>query len=214
MWVIKIGGSILDQEDSALVQIARTLIDLASSERLLIVTGGGRCANIIRSLDKREDIHDEPSHLLAIVCMHLNAYRLHSLFPKAFIITSDAYTDSKRIPILLPMDTVNSSDLPKSWDITSDTISAYIAKILNAKLILVKDVDGLIKPYPGGKLITEIGVDELFTFQSTPLDSYIPVFLRDNQMGAYLVNGHHPERLEMVIRNQNYIGTHILPCKR
>jgi len=211
MWVIKLGGSVLDQKDSVLIPIARALISMASSERFVIVTGGGRCADVIRALDKREDLPDESSHLLAIFCMHLNAYRFHSLFPEAFIITSDALAKTNRIPILLPLDIVRSSDLPKSWGITSDTISAYIAKLLNAKLILVKAVDGLIAPYPGGKLITEIGVDELFTFQSMPLDSHTPVFLRENQMGAWLVNGHYPERLEMIIRNQSYIGTHILP---
>jgi aspartokinase-like uncharacterized kinase len=143
---------------------------------------------------------------------HLNAYRFFSLQKDNYALVSNV--KGKRgstIPILLPRDIVKSSSLPMTWEITSDTISAYVAKILGGKLILVKDVDGLLDPHPDGELVEEISAKRLFTFQSKPVDSYLPRFLRDNEMGAWLINGGFPERLRMIINNRDPIGTYISP---
>jgi aspartokinase-like uncharacterized kinase len=144
--------------------------------------------------------------------MHLNAYRFFSLHPDNFALVSNVgHERDSKIPILLPRDLVKSSSLSMTWQITSDTISAYVANKLGAKLILVKDVDGLLNPYPDGKLVEEISTERLFTFQAKPVDSYLPRFLRDNEMGAWLVNGGFPERLKMIINNRDPIGTYISP---
>ena len=199
-------------DEGPLDEITGSLIRLSQIDRLLVVTGGGRCANIIRMLDREEELGEIPSHLMAIMCMHLNAYKYSSLYPDDFVLTSDIYLESEnRIPIILPLDLIDHSGLPASWEVTSDTISAYIAKLVGGKLVLVKDVDGLLDPYPGGELVKEISAGRLCTFQSTPVDPYLPRFLLDNALEAWLVNGLHPERLEMIIKNQMPVCTLITP---
>jgi aspartokinase-like uncharacterized kinase len=212
LWVIKVGGSILDQNDRVIRELAKTIIDISRQESLVILTGGGKYADIIRDLDIREGLGSKASHWLAISCMHFNAYRLHSLHPDEFVLTSKVNLNRvSSAQVLLPRDMLKSSSLPMSWEITSDTISAYVAKLIGADLILVKDVDGLVDPHPGGNLVEEISAERLFTFQVKPVDSYLPRFLRDNDMGAWLVNGGYPERLRMVVNKQDPIGTYISP---
>jgi aspartokinase-like uncharacterized kinase len=209
---MKIGGSILDQNDRVARELASTIIDISKQERLVVLTGGGRYADIIRDLDGRQGLGEQASHWLAITCMHLNAYRFSSLHPDDFTLVSNVVQEfDSTIPILLPRDMVKSSSLPISWEITSDTISAYVAKMLGGNLILIKDVDGLLDPYPYGKLVEEIPAKRLFTFQAKPVDSYLPRFLRDNDIGAWLVNGGYPERLRMIVNNRDPIGTYISP---
>jgi aspartokinase-like uncharacterized kinase len=160
----------------------------------------------------REGLGAKASHWLAINCMHLNAYRFYSLHPGDFILTSRINKNlESTTQVLLPKELVKKSSLPMSWEITSDTISAYVAKRIGGNLLLVKDVDGLVDPYPDGKLVEEITAERLFTFQAKPVDSYLPRFLRDNDMGAWLVNGGYPERIRMVVNTQEPIGTHISP---
>ena len=51
--------------------------------------------------------------------------------------------------------------LEKSWDVTSDSIAAYIANLLQAqKLLLVTDVDGIFYEDPKKKLDTKL-IEEL-----------------------------------------------------
>jgi 5-(aminomethyl)-3-furanmethanol phosphate kinase len=56
----------------------------------------------------------------------------------------DAVHDAGKIPVLAPHAWLRAADpLPHSWDITSDSIAAYIAGVLEAsELILLKPVDG------------------------------------------------------------------------
>jgi aspartokinase-like uncharacterized kinase len=212
LWVIKVGGSILDQDDRVTRELARTILDISRQESLVILTGGGKYADFIRDLDLREGLGGKASHWLAITCMHLNAYRFYSIHPDDFVLASQVNRNlGSTAQILLPRDIVKSSSLPMSWEITSDTISAYVANLVGGDLILVKDTDGLMDPYPDGTLVENITADRLFTFQACPVDSYLPRFLRDNNMGAWIVNGGYPERLRMVINNQAPIGTYISP---
>jgi aspartokinase-like uncharacterized kinase len=52
--------------------------------------------------------------------------------------------DAGKIPVLAPYAWIRATDtLPHSWDITSDSIAAFIAGDLGAhELILVKPIDG------------------------------------------------------------------------
>jgi aspartokinase-like uncharacterized kinase len=95
--------------------------------------------------------------------------------------------------ILLPYDLLKKNDeLPHSWDVTSDTIAAWVAlKVGAARFIKVTDVDGV---YIDGELMPEINAGEL-AGKETCLDRDLPNFLMKNKMTCEIVNGNCPGRV-------------------
>jgi aspartokinase-like uncharacterized kinase len=141
--VIKIGGSLLgdiEQLDTALAAITRA----AHSTRLLIVPGGGLFADVVRDVDRRIGLPDDAAHWMAILAMDQYAHLLAARLPAGVVVTTpdDAMRtlDEARIPVLAPSRWMSDADpLPHSWDVTSDSIAAWVAGELRAReLILVK----------------------------------------------------------------------------
>ncbi len=105
-----------------------------------------------------------------------------------------------------------SDELPFSWDVTSDTISAYIAKLLKIeKLILVKDVDGIFardpKKYPETFMLKEITPKELLNIE-TCIDAFLPKFLLlEKGLTCYVVNGLYPERIKQILEGEKPLAT-------
>ena len=73
--------------------------------------------------------------------------------------------------------------LQNSWDVTSDSIAAYIAGRLGAeKVLLLKDVDGVYtedpKKAPNAKLMPSITAQQLSALNKrTSVDAYLPKLL-------------------------------------
>ena len=132
MIILKIGGSLLDSANSLLQEIPR-------SKDILIVPGGGIFANFVR--EKNYD--DDTAHFDAILSM--NRYgRFLSTF--GFPVVTEPVTGGKT-SILLPFDYLKKTDpLPHSWDVTSDSIAAWIAAENHVSLILVKSVTAEFSP--------------------------------------------------------------------
>jgi aspartokinase-like uncharacterized kinase len=139
--VVKVGGSLLAHErrlDAVLATIARA----ARHVRLLIVPGGGPFADAVRGLDRR--LSDDAAHWMAILGMDQYAHVLADRIAGAVIVTSladaRAALDDGRLPVLAPSSWLRQVDpLPHSWDVTSDSIAAWVAGEVGAhQLVLVK----------------------------------------------------------------------------
>jgi aspartokinase-like uncharacterized kinase len=95
--------------------------------------------------------------------------------------------------------------LENSWDVTSDSIAAYVANRVHAgKLVLVTDVDGVYTSNPkvdsDAKLIRKLSAEQLLKMnQRTSVDRYLPKLLLDAQVDCYVVNGLFPERVESIM---------------
>ena len=121
--VVKLGGAVLAEGSlTALAGIPR-------DGRTLIVPGGGPFADMVRAVDDRFDIGDDAAHWAAILAMDQYANALATLVPG--------------LPILAPYRWLRAVDpLPHSWDVTSDSIAAWVAHAVGAeRLLLVKPVD-------------------------------------------------------------------------
>lgn len=121
--VVKLGGAVLAEGSlTALAGIAR-------DGRTLIVPGGGPFADMVRAVDARFGIGDDAAHWAAILAMDQYAHTLAALVPG--------------LPILAPYQWLRAVDpLPHSWDVTSDSISAWVAHAVGARrLLLVKPVE-------------------------------------------------------------------------
>ena len=89
-----------------------------------------------------------------------------------------------------------------SWEVTSDSIAAYISHILNAKLLIVTNVNGIYTQDPkevGSTFISKIDATNLLTFQESSVDEMLPSLLLEFGTICYVVNGKYPERVLSII---------------
>ena len=144
--VIKVGGSLLanvEQLDGVLAAIALA----ARTRRLLIVPGGGPFADAVRDVDRRVGLSDDAAHWMAVLAMdqyaHLLAARVAGGAIVATVRDATRVLDAAGVPVLAPSRWLSDADpLPHSWDVTGDSIAAWVAGQVHARaLILVKAPD-------------------------------------------------------------------------
>ncbi|HUK92597.1 MAG TPA: uridylate kinase [Methanomicrobiales archaeon] len=128
--VVKIGGSLLPEAGDIVSFLEK------SGRSLLIVPGGGPFARLVRSMN----LPDESAHWMAILAMdQFGWYMAAGGLP----VTHDLALPGGAV-ILLPFRILRDRDpLPHTWDVTSDTIAAWVASELGTDLLLLKSVDGI-----------------------------------------------------------------------
>ena len=96
----------------------------------------------------------------------------------------------------------NEDPFECSWDVTSDSIAAYVAHLLNANLLIVTNVNGIYTQEPkepGSTFISKIDAKTLLTFQESSIDVMLPSLLLRYGTNCYVVNGKYPERVLSLI---------------
>jgi aspartokinase-like uncharacterized kinase len=152
--VVKVGGSLLDWP--ALPQrLGEYLKELGGPEGgLLVICGGGGAADVVRHLDAIHKLGEAGSHELAIRALDLTAHVLAAIVPGLVVVSHVGEPCPGRVPVLAPramLEEDESRDLPRTWEVTSDTIAAHLAARLGASsLVLLKSA-----PLPAGA-----GLDE------------------------------------------------------
>src|SRR5574341_2186012 len=149
--VIKIGGS-LSRRPAALRRLMAVIGGLARTRALVIVPGGGRFADQVRREDRRFGLGDSAAHWMAILAMDQYAHLLAELVREAAVVRRRGEIAAGRVNVLAPSRWLRRTDpLPHSWQVTSDSIAAWVARELRARvLVLLKDVDGLFERDPKG----------------------------------------------------------------
>lgn len=217
--VLKVGGS-LAEEFQALRGLLKALGALAGKHRILVVPGGGRFADLVREAQKSLGLSKEASHGMAILTMDLYGLLLGDLAPKAQVTRSlkgaRGIARLGKLPILLPSKLLlRPNPLEASWDVTSDSVAAYVARLLKArKLILVTDVDGVYdedpKVNPRARLLKSVSAEELLGLRKrTSVDTFLPRLLIGSVLECYVVNGRHPERVEAILNGREALYTRI-----
>jgi aspartokinase-like uncharacterized kinase len=210
--VIKVGGS-LAEDPERLTALCHKLSELAKKYAIIVVPGGGRFADAVREYDQRFALSSGISHRMAILAMDQFGLLLSQIIPnsRVFRQLEDAkeLLEAKSVPIFLPSHLMFQEDpLENSWDVTSDSIAAYVASRVNAgKVVLVTDVDGVFTSDPkkrsDAKLIEGLSAEKLSMLnQRTSVDRYLPKLLLEAQVDCYVVNGKYPERVEAVLAGQ------------
>jgi aspartokinase-like uncharacterized kinase len=155
---------------------------------------------------------------MAILGMDQYGLLLADLIPNSQI--TDSLETTKNVPtglvtVFLPSKfiTLNEAELPTSWEITSDSIAAYIAEKLEAeKLLLLKDVDGIFTDNPKknvqATLLEHLTVNELSKMKNeTCVDNYLSTLLKTFKINCHIVNGFYPERIEAILNKQKTTNT-------
>lgn len=209
--VIKVGGSL--QADSRFLRRACDFLTRISRKyRLLIVPGGGGFSRSVRELQSEYGFPDSLAHRLAILGMNAYGLALHSLIPDSTL-TEDLKEKFEGCSILLPYKILEKCDeLEPSWDVTSDSISAWVcSKIGCNKLLLLKMVDGISIM---GELIKEIKAGDLRDIDQSVVDRKLPEILEKRGIMCWILNGKHPSRIEDVLEGRKTICTVVVPNQK
>jgi len=213
--VIKLGGSLIEHGRA----IIRNLRDyaVANNLRLVIVPGGGPFAMAVRAL--ADKLSDEAAHWMAVLAMHQYGLFLangNAEFPLIETLDDiiDRDNDSDKdsdggVSILLPYKILKDDDhLPHTWDVTSDTIAAFIAYKLGERcFIKLTNVDGVLDAE--GKVIERVDIEEIEEIvkrskdNNTCIDNALPGFLSEHNMYCIIVNGRYPQRVKAILAGKN-----------
>lgn len=196
--VVKIGGSLFPEYVDKLCDCFKK-----TDEPLVLVNGGGDLANQIRKYNDKYNYSDDVNHWIAIECMNIIGKLIADKNNNIELITElneiKEIHNKNKIPLLLTYDLLKKEDpLIHSWNITSDSIACWIASKLNAKLLILTNVDGI---YNGNifsnnkKLIKKISANELLFLEETSVDKCLPKLLINYHLNCYIINGKYPERV-------------------
>jgi aspartokinase-like uncharacterized kinase len=174
--VVKLGGSLFNQ----IADIAPIL--LASARPLFIIPGGGLFADLVRQVQ----VNNDAAHWMAIAAMEQYGWFISSFG----ILTTEKMSIPAKTTVLLPYRFFMMNDiLPHTWDLTSDTIAAWVARNLHLDLLLLKSVDGIfINGILQGNVSCPIKTDVIDP-------CFIP-FVIKNGVKATIINGSKPDRVE------------------
>jgi aspartokinase-like uncharacterized kinase len=150
MWVIKLGGSLAAYPDD----LRRWLKELAEAGkgRIVIVPGGSFFADRVRETQKKWGFDDAAAHAMGLRAMEQFGLMLCGLQQGLVPARSEAeirkVLHENQVPVWLPVQTLASENLSPSWDVTSDSLAAWLTHRLAAeRLMLVKSC-----PLPEGEM--------------------------------------------------------------
>jgi 5-(aminomethyl)-3-furanmethanol phosphate kinase len=138
--VVKLGGS------HALSPLLPGWLDAIgrTTERVVVVPGGGPFADAVRMAQPAMDFDDDAAHDMAMMAMAQYGRALTSLADGfVYADTLDALHDALAhgdIPVWSPWPMLRAHpDIPRSWDVTSDSLAVWLAATLGAqRVVLIK----------------------------------------------------------------------------
>ena len=141
--VVKLGGSTAGHEEM------REWIDVlvTAGLPLVIVPGGGAFAEQVRISQRSLHFSDDAAHDMAILAMDQFGIAIAERHPR--LSKAGAIEDFRRawragkVPVWLPSSMARGAeDIPRSWDVTSDSLAAWLCEQIGAeRLLLIKQID-------------------------------------------------------------------------
>lgn len=174
LFVIKIGGG-LAAVPGALERVCGAVSAAGCHHRILVVPGGGPFADAVREFDGTFGLLPDTAHWMAILAMDQYAHVLVQRIPGARLIEEPGAvfetTRPGRVAVLAPSRWMRAADaLPHTWEVTSDSIAAFVAGALDAaRLILIKPSSSppapvdpyFVRALPSGMPYSVVGCDRL-----------------------------------------------------
>jgi 5-(aminomethyl)-3-furanmethanol phosphate kinase len=164
LWIVKLGGSLAHSP-----QLRRWLAVLAGAGgAVVIVPGGGPFADQVRALQKRRRFDDATAHHMALLAMEQYGRMLAGFQQGLCAAASRAEIARARraglTAVWMPTRMALADPaIPASWDITSDSLAAWLARKLRAdRLVLVKSVATAESSVPAAVLARRGVVDPAF----------------------------------------------------
>ena len=208
--VVKVGGGLgRGAGDDALRALCTALGELGERHPLLVVPGGAWFADAVREADRRFALPATTSHRMAVLGMEQLGWLLSELIPGA-VRCAQPHADARGTTVLLPAG-LALDELPASWQVTSDSIAAWVAGQAGAdRLVLVKEDDGLFADWPPrGDPIARMTVAELAQMRPAGVDEHLPTVLAGARFETWVISGRDPRRLTELLDRGTSVGTRI-----
>ncbi len=146
LWVVKLGGSLAGWPD------LKAWVRLLAGSRvvdLVVVPGGGPFADQVRAAQGRWRFSDRIAHRMAVLAMEQYGLMLcglsrGKLAPAERAHSMRALLRRGKTPVWSPRamafaDAVGARQIVETWDVTSDSLAAWLARLIGARrLVLVK----------------------------------------------------------------------------
>jgi len=179
-WVIKIGGSLYNS--SNLIEWLNTLSE-CGPQKIIIVPGGGPFADQIREADSHFTLDQELVHDMAVLAMQQYGYFMKSLCPELSLVNSQQQLNEcwkkQKVAIWEPFDMVRQyCELKKTWNVTSDSLAAWLAKFLS--------VDQLLFVKSANITLTKFSLKELLN--ESCIDPYLPKILAEMNIPTHFMH--------------------------
>jgi 5-(aminomethyl)-3-furanmethanol phosphate kinase len=165
--------------------------------RTVIVPGGGPFADTVRAAQAQMGFDDCAAHRMGLLAMEQYGCAIKSLNEKLALVDSlDSIRRSlanNEVPVWQSSRmTLDASDIPQSWDVTSDSLAAWLAgKIGAERLLLVKHMEQMMNgTLRAADLAARHIVDRAFA--KFLAESSVPAFIlghKDHAAVAGLVSG-------------------------
>ena len=180
MWVVKLGGSLADYPDD-LRHWLKALAE-AGRGRIVIVPGGSFFADWVRETQNKWGFDDAAAHAMGLRAMEQFGIMLCGLQKGLIPARTEAeirkVLHENQVPVWLPVQILAAQDIEPSWDVTSDSLAAWLTRRLAAeRLVLVKSC-----PLPKG----EMDMAELS--RKGIVDAAFPGFVDAAVFDVWLVN--------------------------
>jgi dihydroneopterin aldolase len=195
--VVKLGGSYAFSSD-----LQGWLAAIASNAGdIVLVPGGGPFADAVRSAQPRMGFDDDAAHHMALLGMDQYGRALAALnkrfTPAASIAGIRRALRAGNVPVWSPTEMVlKRNDIPRSWEVTSDGLAAWLACRIGARrVLLIKHVDPPPDPIRIEDLVARGVVDRSFV-----------AFLRDGTVEASIVG---PAQRPPAALNGGIVGSRI-----
>src|SRR5215470_4972472 len=175
--IIKLGGSFAFS--AHLGDWVAAIADCAG--RAVIVPGGGPFADVVRAAQAQMGFDDCAAHRMGLLAMEQYGCAIKSLHDALSL--ADSLDSIRRgladgqVSVWLPTQmALGATDIPSSWDVTSDSLAAWLAgKIGAERLLLVKQVE----PAPGTACVAELAKRDIVdrAFANFLAASGVPAFI-------------------------------------
>jgi 5-(aminomethyl)-3-furanmethanol phosphate kinase len=188
MRVVKLGGSLADWD--GLPHCLASLIALG----VAIVPGGGPFAEQVRVAQQRWQFDSLTAHSMAIQAMNQYGRMLNGLEPRlrpgATIEELKSIGVSRQTSVWLPSpEDLVRAEIPASWDITSDSLAAWLAtQMLATDLILLKSA-AVRRPASIGNLTASGVIDRGFARFATNAPFQVWICHRDHYAAIATIGG-------------------------
>ena len=166
----------------------------AEAGAIAIVPGGGPFADAVRTAQTSMGYDDRAAHTMALVAMAQFGRALQSLNPALRLASSRSAIlhalKERKVPVWSPEQMACAAALPETWDLTSDSLSAWLAGALGAgRLLLIKHGQFDTGTLDAHDLATRGVVDPLF-----------PRYLKESGVRAWLAGPTDSARLAEGLR--------------
>lgn len=144
MWVVKIGGSLASSPELPSWLAAVTT---PGKVRIVVAPGGGPFADIVRRAQAQAGFDDAAAHRMAILATEQFGLMLCGMAPGLVPASSAAAIaaahERDQVPVWMADAMTREDSAPAaSWDVTSDSLAAWLAARIGAKaLVLAKSAE-------------------------------------------------------------------------